>query len=64
MISFTTRSAICASRSVRSRLRMKPDTSSIDMAETSAMFFPLTVTASELGFSRAPLQVRHGTSRM
>ena len=28
------------------------------------MFLPPNVTASEIGFSRAPLQARHGTSRM
>ncbi len=38
--------------------------SSIDRAATSAMFRPAMVTANEDGFSRAPRQVRQGTSRM
>ena len=42
----------------------KAAASSIDMAATSAMFLPPTVTASEVGFSRAPWQAVHGTSRM
>ena len=38
--------------------------SSIDRAAISEMFLPPTVTASEVGFSRAPWHVAHGISRM
>ncbi len=59
-----TRSAIWASRAVSSSPRMKAASSSMGRAATSAMFRPPTVTARLVGFSLAPWQASHGTSRM
>ena len=64
MISFVTRSAISRSRSLSSSPARNFADSPIDMALTSAMLRSLTVTASDSGFSRAPSQTEHGTSRM
>ncbi len=38
--------------------------SRIDMSHNSKMLRPSTVTASDSGFSRAPLHAGQGTSRM
>ena len=62
--SFSTRSAIMRSRSDSSRPPKNSAASRIDIAQTSAMFRPLIVTASESGFSRAPPHAWHGTSRI
>jgi len=53
-----------ASRSDSSRLSKKAAASPTDMAATSAMLRPATVTARLSGRSRVPLQVGQGTSRM
>ena len=62
--SFTTRSAIMRSRSLSSRPRRNLADSPIERLHTSLIDIPPIFTASVEGFSRAPAQVGHGTSRM
>ena len=55
--------AIAASWSVSSREPTNFAASWADSRQSSQMFRPPTVTASDSGRSRAPLQAGHGTSR-
>jgi hypothetical protein len=64
LTSFSTRSAIVFSRAVSFMSRRKSAQSLIDIAATSAIDLPCTVTASTIGLSRVPSQVGQGTSRI
>ena len=63
-ISFKTRSAMRWSRSESDSPAMASTARTTDRAHSSAMFIPPTVTASDSGLRRAPLQVGQATSRM